>query len=90
MRQTHAVDIGSEGGSHVPPKKTAEIFWVQMSQGGCIFQRNGFGVMGLDVLNHRFEAMQIFLALNPGSIVDCLIRAAEQKGNPQCSLCSSQ
>ena len=23
MRQTHAVDIGSEGGSHVPPKKTA-------------------------------------------------------------------
>ena len=41
-----------------------------MSQGGCIFQRNGFGVMGLDVLNHRFEAMQIFLALNPGSIVD--------------------
>ena len=63
MRQTHAVDIGSEGGSHVPPKKTAEIFWVQMSQGGCIFQRNGFGVMGLDVLNHRFEAMQIFLTL---------------------------
>ena len=70
MRQTHAVDIGSEGGSHVPSEKTAEIFWVQMSQGGCIFQRNGFGVMGLDVLNHRFEAMQIFLTLNPGSIVD--------------------
>lgn len=41
-----------------------------MSQGGCIFQRNGFGVMGLDVLNHRFEAMQIFLTLNSGSIVD--------------------
>ena len=70
MRQTHAVDIGSEGGSHVPSEKTAEIFWVQMSQGGCIFQRNGFGVMGLDVLNHRFEAMQIFLTLNSGSIVD--------------------
>ena len=70
MRQTYTVDIGSEGDSHVPPEKTAEIFWVQMSQGGCIFQRNGFGVMGLDVLNHRFEAMQIFLTLNPGSIVD--------------------
>lgn len=70
MRQTHAIDIGSEGGPHVPPEKTTEIFWVQMSQGGCIFQRNGFVVMGLDVLNHRFEAMQIFLTLNPGSIVD--------------------
>lgn len=34
------------------------------------FQRNDFGVMRLDVLNHRFEAMQIFLTLNSGSIVD--------------------